>query len=65
MVRMVSSSPAVGPGPLISRGFIERRIFRSSMASGTEVLSFNVRSVSKISCGDPADEAATKTLDRL
>ena len=37
MVRMVSSSSAVGPGPLISRGLTERRIFRSSMASGTTV----------------------------
>ena len=37
MVRMVSSSSAVGPGPLISRGLTERRIFRSSRASGTRV----------------------------
>jgi hypothetical protein len=31
---MVSSSAGEGPGPLISRGFTERRIFRSSRASG-------------------------------
>src|SRR6185312_12896750 len=36
MVRMVSSSLAVGPGPLISRGLTERRIFRSSRASGID-----------------------------
>src|SRR5260370_3720520 len=35
MVRMVSSSAGEGPGPLISRGFTERRIFRRSIASGT------------------------------
>ena len=34
MVRMVSSSAGEGPGPVISRGFIERRVFSSSMASG-------------------------------
>src|SRR5258706_9255515 len=34
MVKMVSSSAGEGPGSLISRGFTERRIFRSSMASG-------------------------------
>src|SRR4030088_217879 len=34
MVRMVSSSAGEGPGPLISRGLTERRIFRRSMASG-------------------------------
>ncbi|MFK4711228.1 hypothetical protein ABIF56_001930 [Bradyrhizobium elkanii] len=37
IVKMVSSSAADGPGPVISRGFIERRVFRSSMASGTEM----------------------------
>jgi hypothetical protein len=34
MLRMVSSSAGEGPGPVISRGFIERRVFRSSIASG-------------------------------
>ena len=34
-VRMVSSSSGEGPGPLISRGFTERRVFRKSMVSGT------------------------------
>src|SRR6267378_319042 len=35
MARMVSSSASEGPGPVISRGFTERRIFRRSIASGT------------------------------
>src|SRR5437868_12985689 len=34
MVRMVSSSAGEGPGPVISRGFTERRVLRSSKASG-------------------------------
>src|SRR5260370_20979023 len=34
MVRMVSSSAGEGPGPLISRGFTERRFLSSSRASG-------------------------------
>jgi hypothetical protein len=34
MVKIVSSSAGEGPGPVISRGFIERRVFNSSMASG-------------------------------
>jgi hypothetical protein len=37
IVKMVSSSAGEGPGSLISRGFTERRIFRSSMASGNAV----------------------------
>jgi hypothetical protein len=37
MVRIVSIPEGEGPGPLISRGFTDRRIFRSSMASGTRV----------------------------
>src|SRR5215831_3529016 len=39
MVRIVSSSAGEGPGPVISRGFTERRAFKSSIASGTMFLS--------------------------
>src|SRR5207245_6676822 len=41
MVRIVSSSAGEGPGGVISRGFTERRIFRSSRASGIEIPVFH------------------------
>src|ERR1700694_3333822 len=56
MVRMVSSSAGDGPGPLISRGFTERRIFRRSMASGTAV-TFSGMIWDRIACDAAGHEA--------
>jgi hypothetical protein len=60
---MVSSSAGEGPGAVISRGLTERRVFNSSMASGTNGF---FRSKKRLS---PADKQALPrakaTLDQL
>src|SRR5215469_1444213 len=61
MVRMVSISPGEGPGPVISRGFIERRVFKSSIASGTACSFARV----SLQVHKRARAQAEATLDRL
>src|SRR3954467_5483501 len=60
MVRIVSSSAADGPGPVMSRGFTERRVFRSSMASGT--FSISLKLVSDPIAWRGADDEAVRPV---
>jgi hypothetical protein len=60
---MVSISAGEGPGPVISRGFTERRVLRNSMVSGMRGLAKFVfaRLAWRGGCG----EAGWLRLDRL
>src|ERR1700687_3934286 len=62
---MVSSSAGEGPGPVISRGLTERRVFRRSMASGTAVsfIGINWRSNSTRWCRLRGRQTAFRVIE--